>query len=296
VRLSNIPFRIESSLAGAWYRVTKSRPSSVPFVSGDTFRSLADHVLEKGQAFDPDRVRAGAVIFVEAWQLDVFVRQYLPKIAGPYVLITHNGDLNIDNSYLPLAENKRIIRWFAQNCILVHPKVTAIPIGLENRRLHTNGVLRDYRKLLRRSVRKRMRILYGFTQGTNERERAPALAALRHSPISDPMERTNSRDYRKRLLQYGFVASPPGNGIDCHRTWEALYLRTIPIVKRSSLYASFPGLPVLTVDDWSEIRSWDVSFLEAEYARLAPAINSTPFLRFEYWAGLIEISKTEIAN
>ena len=30
---------------------------------------------------------------------------------------------------------------------------------------------------------------------------------------------------------FAFVASPSGNGLDCHRTWEALLLRSIPIVK-----------------------------------------------------------------
>ncbi|CAF4378106.1 unnamed protein product, partial [Adineta steineri] len=33
-----------------------------------------------------------------------------------------------------------------------------------------------------------------------------------------------------RNRQYPFWLSPRGNGLDCHRTWEALYLDTIPIV------------------------------------------------------------------
>ncbi len=33
-----------------------------------------------------------------------------------------------------------------------------------------------------------------------------------------------------RNCQYSFWLSPRGNGIDCHRTWEALYLDVIPIV------------------------------------------------------------------
>ena len=36
---------------------------------------------------------------------------------------------------------------------------------------------------------------------------------------------------------FAFVASPSGNGLDCHRTWEALLLRSIPIVKVSVLYS-----------------------------------------------------------
>jgi hypothetical protein len=67
-----------------------------------------------------------------------------------------------------------------------------------------------------------------------------------------------------------------------------LYLHTIPIVKRSTLYDAFPGLPVLLVDDWSEVSTWDSSFLQNEYERLSAAMETTPYLKFDYWANLIE--------
>lgn len=48
------------------------------------------------------------------------------------------------------------------------------------------------------------------------------------------------------------MASTHGNGLDCHRTWEALLLGCIVVTKRSSLDSLFDGLPVVLVDDWSE--------------------------------------------
>ena len=36
--------------------------------------------------------------------------------------------------------------------------------------------------------------------------------------------------YRQLLLRSKYVLSPPGNGPDCHRTWESIYLGAIPIV------------------------------------------------------------------
>jgi hypothetical protein len=53
--------------------------------------------------------------------------------------------------------------------------------------------------------------------------------------------------------QVAFVLSPHGRGLDCYRTWEALLMGAIPIVKRSPLDPLFDGLPVVIVDDWSEI-------------------------------------------
>jgi hypothetical protein len=38
-----------------------------------------------------------------------------------------------------------------------------------------------------------------------------------------------------RHVKYAFEICPRGNGLDCHRTCEALLLRTIPIVRSSTL-------------------------------------------------------------
>ena len=56
-----------------------------------------------------------------------------------------------------------------------------------------------------------------------------------------------------------FIASPPGNGEDCHRTWEALYMRSVPVVVRSSLMETLnaKGMPLLLVDSYEELCCWD---------------------------------------
>ena len=60
-------------------------------------------------------------------------------------------------------------------------------------------------------------------------------------------------NYRKLVLSSRFVISPPGNGPDCHRTWEAMYLGAIPIVLRKSWPFAHLELPVLIVDTWDQI-------------------------------------------
>jgi hypothetical protein len=55
------------------------------------------------------------------------------------------------------------------------------------------------------------------------------------------------------MAAHAFVASPHGNGLDCHRTWEALALGCIPIVKRSPIDKVFQGLPVWIVGSWKEV-------------------------------------------
>ena len=53
--------------------------------------------------------------------------------------------------------------------------------------------------------------------------------------------------------KYAFVLSPHGNGLDCHRTWEALCLGCIPIVKTSAIDYLYEDLPVLIVKEWFDI-------------------------------------------
>jgi hypothetical protein len=57
----------------------------------------------------------------------------------------------------------------------------------------------------------------------------------------------------KNMTEYAFVLSPFGNGMDCHRTWEALLCGCIPIVRSSVFDELFEGLPVLIVNNWSDI-------------------------------------------
>ena len=47
---------------------------------------------------------------------------------------------------------------------------------------------------------------------------------------------------------------PKGNGIDCHRNWEVLYMRRVPIMTRDPyLEVLFKNYPVLFVDKYSDI-------------------------------------------
>jgi hypothetical protein len=50
-----------------------------------------------------------------------------------------------------------------------------------------------------------------------------------------------------------FVISPEGAGMDCHRTWEAILLGCIPIIKRNPITPLVENLPVLIVEDWSQV-------------------------------------------
>lgn len=68
--------------------------------------------------------------------------------------------------------------------------------------------------------------------------------------------------------RHRFGLSPPGNGIDCHRTWEMLFFGMIPVVESGSLdplFAQF-DLPVIAVKNWTEL--CNIGFLDEQYQRV----------------------------
>ena len=70
--------------------------------------------------------------------------------------------------------------------------------------------------------------------------------------------------------------SPEGNGIDCHRMWECLYLKVIPICHRNILTEHFSKLfPIILVDDWKDKNEpgMDVNYLEENYSKLSDWSN-----------------------
>ena len=88
--------------------------------------------------------------------------------------------------------------------------------------------------------------------------------------------------------KYAFVISPHGNGLDCHRTWEALVLGCIPIVKTSKIDYLYENLPVLIVKDWSDITK---ELLEKTVHDFKNRTFQPDRVTMKYWMDLINSKK-----
>ncbi len=79
----------------------------------------------------------------------------------------------------------------------------------------------------------------------------------------------DSSDFFYRLPHYKFVISPEGNGIDCHRHYEALMAGCIPIIEdHPGIRDKYAGCPVLWTQDYSEITP---EYLTAKYHEMLHA-------------------------
>ena len=60
--------------------------------------------------------------------------------------------------------------------------------------------------------------------------------------------------YFDALPSYKFIVSPEGNGVDCHRHYEAIIAGCIPIVEyNSQIEEKYKNCPILYTKDYSEI-------------------------------------------
>jgi hypothetical protein len=72
--------------------------------------------------------------------------------------------------------------------------------------------------------------------------------------------------------------------MDCHRTWEAILLGSIPIVKRSIFTEIFSDLPVIILDDWSECYRENIENLAIQI--MDKKFNYSKIF-LNYWASII---------
>jgi len=237
----------------------------------------------------------GDVVHVKADLLPAFVERVLPRLGGPIVLVTGDSDFAPVARFRHLLEHPRIIHWFAQNCDLEgrHPRLSRIPAGLDNPRYakldkrigfllamaagrspwdltltrNDMGEQDALNRILAEGgfdiAAKPLRVLCTFHVNQRFRpnfeaipDRVKAVHALRDNPLCHFVERRLSQSECWRIHRdFAFEVSPRGKGLDCFRTWEALALGTIPIVKSSTLDPLFQDeeLPVVIVNSWDEI-------------------------------------------
>jgi hypothetical protein len=226
------------------------RRSSYPYITGDTWRFFCDWRLTENETFDPQQIARGDTIFVEYQLLKKF-QKIAPEIKYPFVLITPNvenySDGPLPGNFTKLLKQKNLAAWFLQNIdCQASERLIPIPIGLSNS-FWTFGQL---------EAKKRDRDILAyvnFNVDTNPKQRRPCLDYFSQMSWVHHSEPKTFSEYLDDLSRSIFVVSPPGSGLDCHRTWEALQMGCYPIVLSSTLNPLYEELPVVVVHSWEEV-------------------------------------------
>jgi hypothetical protein len=261
--------------------------------------------------------RPGDSLYICNSALPDFIQNYLPLLSVPFVLVSGDSDVTIPD-FLSQEEVQTILsspvllKWFCQNCVIRHPKIELLPIGL------------DYHTLKPGEV-------HPWGVGLSPKQQENQLFQIRNSPDILPFWKRKLACYsnfhhtvfgigyrgdRKQVVaevpdklvfyepgftdrftswihqkDYAFVLSPQGGGLDCHRTWEALILGCIPIVKSSGLDPLYEGLPVMIVTSWKDITKEKLIQTLLHFRTRAFQYEK---LNLSYWTQKINTFKDEI--
>ena len=226
------------------------------FVNGVNLQQAADIVIDVIRKDNVKDLVRNSIIWCKT--------DFLPELfnslktdTNEHVLITHCSDHNIHEELFN-SKPKCIKKWYAQNANYKHEDLIPLPIGIENHEGPNKGGSIDIQYLLENTdnfkiTNKIINKLYcNFNPQTNSNRINVANILIQKGISSFDIKRTFS-DYCDTMKQFLFIASPKGNGIDCHRTWEALYMGCIPIVEKHFMYDSYTNLPIIQIDSWEHL-------------------------------------------
>lgn len=251
----------------------------------------------------------GDSLYIYPLYLEIFVKEYLPKINVDFVLVTGDEDTIIPTDIPDISNkilnNKYLLRWYSQNCVSITDKLQQIPIGFNFFSL-ARGEQPEWGPP--QSIYEQEEDIFRLVRENKGKERIKLCYANFHLHITNPCRYDvintipkelvyyePKTDYRincwSNMIKYKFVISPFGNGIDCHRTYEAIGLGCIPIIKSSPLDPLYEDLPVIIVKDWNEVTS---ELLDKEYNYNMDIYPEKMYL--QYWINKIHFFKTDIVN
>ena len=274
--------------------ISVDRGSSAPLISGDTFRSFCDHIFdETTPSFNAANVKAGDIVFVKTDKLLRYFKRFHRNIKHPYILLTHNSDLPIPGAYAKYLDDSKLIAWFGQNVEnFSHPKLIPIPIGLANRMWDHGNPDIFLEKIQNLNTFAREFLVYiNFSISTYPTERTHVYNLFANTPYCTVSGMKALPLYLDDVLRAKFVLSPRGNGLDCHRTWEALLMGAIPIVRTSSSDSLYDDLPVVIVNSWEEVNQ---SVLEKKYSEMLLKKYNLNKKYIYYWLELIRSFQEKI--
>jgi hypothetical protein len=207
------------------------------------------------------------------------------KTNKKFILITHNSDHDL-NEHVYNLKPENVIKWYSQNVNYVNDKndFESIPIGLENpswfpHANKINNLLETLKK--EKTIKNLLYVNHTIRSYPDERTEPYELFTNKDWCTIEFYENgQNYNNYIDNVYNHKFVLCPRGNGLDTHRFWETLHLKTIPVVIKNSNNKYYSDLPVVFVNSWKEITE---ELLNDEYERISKTEYNLEKLYFKYW-------------
>jgi hypothetical protein len=263
-----------------------------------TWTSLQRDFLENRRSKPPSS------IYIHTDALPRFCMEVLPKINWVFNLVSGDGDTAVSpeiqgDAFFSIISSPFVNGWFAQNKNFSIDRLFSLPIGLDFHTLWSDPLAFGGGPLLPSSQESQLRSVFCNSPPVSDRtlkmycnwhfqlnrgNRLECLNMIDKNLCHFEEQPCNRYQTWINQSHYAFVLSPEGGGMDCHRTWEALALGCIPIVKRSAFSDLFQNHSVLIVDDWRDI---DLDMLIDFHALHQNSYSNMQELTLRHWVDRI---------
>lgn len=250
--------------------------SSMGFRKSSTMFSLINS--DNIDQYNFDNLKNNDILYIKTDALYNFSK-IIDNINCKFILVSGCSDYTIPydrfyniDEFIIFISNDKIIHWFSQNCVYKHHKITNLPIGLDYHTLNNNekfywgenckpiiqeqqliNIKNSSKPFYQRIYKCYSTFHFSYKGYKYENDRIDALNNIPNNIIYFEPNLISRNKTWENQINYAFVISPHGNGVDCHRTWEALVLGCIPIVKTSEIDSLYEDLPVLIVNNWCDL-------------------------------------------
>jgi hypothetical protein len=203
------------------------------------------------------------IVFCYTHRIDLLASK-IDLFLNNFVLITHNSDHGIhenDVNVLKILNNTKLQKWFGQNITFQHDKIYMVPIGIANSQWE-HGIHNFNNNI---NIEKNNDVYFNFNINTNYDKRYGCYQVLRTR--LNWLENVTPRENIERLAQYKFCICPQGNGFDTHRLWEALYVKTVPIVlnsEYSQILAKY-NVPMVVLESWNDLNIENLNYNDYDF-------------------------------
>ncbi len=172
-----------------------------------------------------------------------------------FIIFTNLEDTSIDSTIqTQIPDNVLAIN--AVNAVFFkHPKIKPFPYGVQRKMSWLDHKMHTLKKIMTKSITPSNLLYVNHSVHTNLGERS-GIKELFIDKTWTSVETSTIRykQFLQRIQQHKFMICPMGHGVDCHRNWEVLYLRRVPIMKKHPyLEYLFKDLPVLFVEDYKQV-------------------------------------------
>jgi len=171
-----------------------------------------------------------------------------------FIIFTNLEDTPIDDFILnKIPENVACIS--AVNAITHNDKVIPAPYGVQRRMNPSDDRIEQLTQYMEHVPSKPRNLLYVSHNESSNVKRMGIKSLFYDKDWAEVNEqRVPYNIFLYNLSGSKFMICPIGNAIDCHRNWEVLYMRRVPIMTRDPyLQKLFENYPVLFVDKYSDV-------------------------------------------